>query len=240
MTLLLLGGTREARDLAQALYASGTPAIASLAGVTSDPAAYSVPTRVGGFGGPEGLTAYLSRKEISCLVDATHPFAATMPHSASQAALVAGVPRLRLIRPEWSARGSWSVFRDVQTAVAAMPVSARCFATTGIGSLPDLKARPDCSFLLRTIEDPGALPAHIDHISGRPPFTIEAEADVMRRAQITHLLTKNSGGSAEKLDASDRLSIPCLVVRRPPVPTGPVASTVEDAVAWVIRTVAKR
>jgi precorrin-6A/cobalt-precorrin-6A reductase len=58
--ILILGGTTEARRLAERLAArSGLAVTLSLAGRTAAPAAQPVPVRVGGFGGATGLATFL-------------------------------------------------------------------------------------------------------------------------------------------------------------------------------------
>ena len=59
MRILILGGTTEAASLVRHL--AGRPGLAvtlSLAGRTAAPARLPVETRIGGFGGAEGLAAY--------------------------------------------------------------------------------------------------------------------------------------------------------------------------------------
>ena len=73
----MLGGTGEARALAGRLH-PGVEVISSLAGRVPDPALPVGPVRVGGFGGREGLRNWLQDNDISAVVDATHPFAATI------------------------------------------------------------------------------------------------------------------------------------------------------------------
>src|SRR5690606_21561774 len=70
--LLVLGGTTEARQLAAKLVQCADVML-SLAGRTENPVAQGVPVRVGGFGGVEGLAAYLKGNGIDLLIDATHP-----------------------------------------------------------------------------------------------------------------------------------------------------------------------
>ncbi|MDT4935610.1 MAG: precorrin-6A/cobalt-precorrin-6A reductase, partial [Pseudonocardiales bacterium] len=89
MRVLILGGTGEARALAAEL--SGRPGVAvisSLAGRVSDPALPVGAVRVGGFGGVAGLVEYLAGVDV--LVDATHPFAATISAHAAQASAETG------------------------------------------------------------------------------------------------------------------------------------------------------
>ncbi|WP_037661186.1 precorrin-6A/cobalt-precorrin-6A reductase, partial [Streptomyces aurantiacus] len=98
--VLVLGGTTEARRLAAALAARpGVRVTTSLAGRVSRPAALDGDVRVGGFGGPDGLADWLREHRVTALVDATHPFAATISAHAARAANATGVPALALRRP---------------------------------------------------------------------------------------------------------------------------------------------
>ena len=100
--VLILGGTAEARDLAARLDAQGVPLTSSLAGRVSQPRLPVGPVRIGGFGGVAGLTDWLREHEVSAVVDATHPFAATMGAHAAQACSSLGVPLLRLAWPAYT------------------------------------------------------------------------------------------------------------------------------------------
>ncbi|MCF6200325.1 MAG: precorrin-6A/cobalt-precorrin-6A reductase, partial [Hyphomicrobiaceae bacterium] len=81
--LLILGGTYEARLLAERLASRTDLDITlSLAGRTKTPAAQPVPVRTGGFGGAKGLAPYLITQNISILIDATHPFAVNISANA--------------------------------------------------------------------------------------------------------------------------------------------------------------
>src|SRR3546814_8345459 len=101
--ILILGGTTEATALAAALAERGMRAVLSYAGRTDKPRAQPVPVRVGGFGGMAGLARYLREEGVTHLVDATHPFAATMSEHAIAAAREAGVKHIMLTRPPWIA-----------------------------------------------------------------------------------------------------------------------------------------
>ena len=93
--ILVLGGTTEARQLAGKL-AARNDVILSLAGRTEKPVAQGVPVRVGGFGGADGLAAYLKNHRIDLLVDATHPYAARMSANAAEASRLAGIPAIAI------------------------------------------------------------------------------------------------------------------------------------------------
>ena len=83
--LLILGGTAEAAALARAAAGRFGDALAvttSLAGRTERPGPIPGEVRIGGFGGPAGLAAYLDEHRIDRLIDATHPFAARISAEA--------------------------------------------------------------------------------------------------------------------------------------------------------------
>ena len=106
MRILILGGTGEARALAAELVAAGVDVLSSLAGRVAQPRLPDGPVRVGGFGGVEGLAAFLRAERITGVIDATHPFAGQITAHAAQATARAGVPLLVLRRPEWAAAPS--------------------------------------------------------------------------------------------------------------------------------------
>ena len=65
--ILILGGTTEARRLAERLAPRADLAVTlSLAGRTAAPAPQPVPVRIGGFGGAAGLAAFSTRKRSMC------------------------------------------------------------------------------------------------------------------------------------------------------------------------------
>ncbi|MGB3664041.1 precorrin-6A/cobalt-precorrin-6A reductase, partial [Mycolicibacter algericus] len=81
--VLLLGGTAEARALADRLVAAGVDVTTSLAGRVANPRLPAGAVRIGGFGGIDGLRAALV--DYDAVVDATHPFATTMSRNAAAA-----------------------------------------------------------------------------------------------------------------------------------------------------------
>lgn len=234
--LLLLGGTGDARALAKALMAKGYTVVSSLAGVTRAPLLPEGEVRVGGFGGAKGLAAYVREEGIALVCDAAHPFAAKISRNAAEGARLAGVPYVRFERPAWQAGADdqWTEVSDLEAAAAMIAPGARVFLTTGRKELEAFRARTDVSVVARMIETPehGA-PAGWRIVEGRPPFTRDSEMRLMRDEAIDVLVTKNAGGSREKLDAAAALGIPVVMVRRPAKPDAPAASTVAEMVTLV-------
>ncbi|UUN28118.1 cobalt-precorrin-6A reductase [Streptomyces sp. FIT100] len=241
MHILVLGGTTEARALAEPLCARGIRVTTSLAGRVAAP---RLPrrgeVRVGGFGGAEGLAAWLGDHGVDLLIDATHPFAGTISFNAARAAALAHVPLLALRRPGWApADGdTWHLTDSLADAARALPaLGTRIFLTTGRMGLPAFAHLDELWFLVRSVDPPSPPhPSRMETLLDRGPFTLDGERELLRRHRVDVLVTKDSGGAATapKLTAAREAGLAVVVVRRPPVPEGvPVAATVDEAVAWV-------
>ncbi|WP_097869414.1 cobalt-precorrin-6A reductase [Streptomyces sp. rh34] len=246
--VLVLGGTTEARRLAEHLVAHdpGVRVTTSLAGRVSAPRLPPGDVRVGGFGGPEGLAAWVSEHGVDALVDATHPFAATMSRNAAEAAAQAHVPLLALRRPGWVAQDGdrWHAVGSLTEAAELLPaLGERVFLTTGRTGLAAFADLSDLWFLVRSVDAPEPpCPARTEVLLDRGPFDLRGERELLRRHRVDVLVTKDSGGdaTAPKLTAAREAGIPVVVVRRPPVPEGvPVARTPDEAVRWVRRLYAE-
>ncbi|GAA1605088.1 cobalt-precorrin-6A reductase [Actinoplanes couchii] len=236
MTVLILGGTTEARRLAGLAHGEFA-VVSSLAGRTSAPLLPAGEVRIGGFGGVDGLAGYLRDAGIGAVVDATHPFAATISANAFEACARSGVPLVILRRPGWSAGpgDQWHRVASLDEAAAALPrLGRRVFLTTGRQGLAVFAGLDGCWFLSRSVEPPaGDVPRHLEVLLDRGPFTVEGERAVLTGQRIDVLVTKDSGGSPAKLVAARELGIPVLMVNRPPVPPAPVVSTPDEAMSWL-------
>lgn len=220
MKILILGGTGEARELANRLVALGHDVTTSLAGRTQDPKLPKGALRMGKFGGIPGLAAYLRVARFERLVDATHPYAGQISINAVAAAQAADIPLVRYMRPAWEQKlgAGWITVETVTEAAAALPANAEVLLTTGHSGLEIFLERDDCHFLVRTIEAPTKpLPRHAKLLQSRPPYSLADELALMRAEGITHLVTKNSGGgqTAAKLDAAQQLGVKTIMIARP-------------------------
>jgi precorrin-6A/cobalt-precorrin-6A reductase len=237
MRVLVLGGTSEGRALAARLHPD-VDVISSLAGRVPDPALPVGEVRIGGFGGVEGMRRWLVDSRVDAVVDATHPYAATITAHAAAVCGELGLAHLLLARPAWPRGDAIGVASDAEAAktVAAEHYS-RVFLTTGrSGTAPF--ADVDAWFLIRavTAPDPDTLPRHHQLVLSRGPYLYDDELALMRDHRIDVLVTKNSGGqmTRPKLDAATSLGVAVVMVDRPPLPGGvTTVSTVDDAVSWV-------
>lgn len=244
MKVLLLGGTSEARALAELLVGeAGIDVVTSLAGRVRDPVLPVGKSRTGGFGGADGLTEWIEGNDVDVLVDATHPFASVISANARAAASVAGIPLVQLVRPAWL-EGPEDRWSDVPTLAAAVPVvekiAQRVFLTIG---RQGVNAFAECRatwFLVRSIDPPvPPMPQNHRLVLARGPFDVEHEISSMTEHRIDCLVTKNSGGSMTeaKLVAARKLRIPVVMIERPP---NPVADVVVDSPERTVRWLRSR
>jgi precorrin-6A/cobalt-precorrin-6A reductase len=239
--LLILGGTAEAAELAARLAGDDRlETVTSLAGLTRLPTVGGT-VRRGGFGGPDGLAAFLREERYDALIDATHPFAARIAAHAAEAAEMAGVPRTKLLRPAFERLPGdrFVSVADMTAAAAALPQGARVFLAAGRREIAAFAGRQDLWCLIRMIEPPTpgeALPPG-EVILGRPPADPEAEAELFTKHRIGWVVSKDSGGTAgAKIDAARRLGLPVVMVERPVPPAGPLVTDVDAAIGWIEAT----
>jgi precorrin-6A/cobalt-precorrin-6A reductase len=241
LKVLVLGGTTEGRELAAACaQVPGIATVTSLAGRTSAPVLPPGEVRIGGFGGAAGLAAYLRDAGIGAVVDATHPFAASMTAHAIEAASAAGVPLVVLRRPGFTpvAGDRWHRVPSLAAAAAVLPaLGSRVFLTTGRQGIAAFAGVPDCWFLARSVEPPvPPMPSRLSVVLDRGPFTVEGERRLLAEHRIDVMVTKDSGGTAPKLAAARELGLPVVVVDRPGLPPAEVVAGVAEAMGW-LRTV---
>jgi precorrin-6A/cobalt-precorrin-6A reductase len=241
MRILILGGTAEARELAQDLHGAGVAVISTLAGRVSAPRLPPGEVRIGGFGGPEPLAGWLAEQEIAAVVDATHPFAERISASAAQATGRAGVPLLRLERPGWAPSDGdrWHWADDLAHASFLLQRlrAARVFLTTGRQGLHAF-AGDDAWFLIRCVDEPQTeLPRNYELLLDRGPYSLEEELTLIDAHAIDVVVTKDSGGAhtEAKLHAARERGLPVVIVRRPPRPPAETVATVAEAAAWARR-----
>lgn len=237
MRILLLGGTAEARALAAKLHPA-IEVISSLAGRVPDPALPVGQVRIGGFGGADGLRDWLRGAGVDAVVDATHPFAATITANAAAVCRELGMPHLVLARPAWTPGDAIVVSSDAHAAEEVVEGHfSRIFLTTGRTGTAAFKDA-DAWFLIRAVTAPeaGALPRRHQILLSRGPYRYDDEFELLREHRIDALVTKNSGGAMTrpKLDAAAALGVAVIMVERPPIPGGvQTVGTVEDAEVWV-------
>lgn len=235
--ILLLGGTAEARALAARLHPD-IEVISSLAGRVPDPALPVGEVRIGGFGGAAGMRQWLADSGVDAVVDATHPYAATITANAAEVCQRLQIPHIVLARPAWDPGDAVLVGSDTDAARAIGDNGfSRVFLTTGRSGVQAFRD-VDAWFLIRavTAPDPASVPGRHELVLSRGPYRYDDEHALLAQHRIDCLVTKNSGGdmTRPKLDAAAALGIAVVMVDRPALPRGvTVVSTIAEAEDWV-------
>lgn len=218
--ILILGGTRDAMQLAETLVAQGHDVTTSLAGRTHNPAPLVGKVRIGGFGGAEGLAHYLETHQFDRLIDATHPYARQISKHATIASQTTGIALQRIDRPPWEKRAGdrWIEVGSIPQAVEKIPARARVFLALGSQSIGPFACRADAHFVIRMVDKPAAPLPFASHtlILGQPAADWKRERKILETHRVSHLVCRNSGGSASyaKLEAARHLQLPVIMIQR--------------------------
>ena len=218
--ILILGGTAEARLLAAQLIEEGHSVTTSLAGRTVDPVLPDGEVRIGGFGGADGLAAYLRDEQFDRMIDATHPFARRISENAIKASAMSGIPLEQRLRPrwQWQPGDRWKSVATLEAAAEVLPQGATVFLALGRQYLDAFIGRDDCRFVIRMVDPPETPLGFSDHmlVLGKPASDPDREADLFTAHGITHLVCRNSGGPAgyAKIIAARRLALPVIMIER--------------------------
>jgi precorrin-6A/cobalt-precorrin-6A reductase len=241
LAVLILGGSAEGYTLAQTLARSArVKIVTSLAGRTREPRTPAGQERIGRFGGVAGLADFLRVRQISAVIDATHPFAAAMGRNAALACSEVGVPLLRLERPAWmpGPADRWCEIGEWGEAALILAAEARrVLLAIGRRELEAFAALDEIWFLIRSVEAPDPMPPfrQAEVLLARGPFDLAGERALLAERRIDTIVCKNSGGTATeaKLAAARELGLRVVMQRRPRRPVVPAVASVAEALDWL-------
>ena len=218
MKILILGGIKEAAELARQLVNEGHDVTSSLAGRTKEPKPLEGNIRIGGFGGAEGLATYLKENRIELLIDYTHPFAKQISVNAVEAAKLANVELEIHTREPWQKQKEdrWIEVQNLEEARDAIPKHARVLLALGRQYIDLFQTREDVFYLVRMVDQPEQGLPLPDHklLIGKPSSDWQEEKAVLEENNINHIVCRNSGGTGAyaKIEAARNLKIPVIIV----------------------------
>ncbi len=240
--LLIIGGTSEARQLAEAtvrIYGTKLRVITSWAGRSPRSPDVAGESRVGGFGGVTGLLDYLKAETIDIVLDASHPFADQISKHVYKACTTSNVPHFRLVRSKWDLPRNEKCIEIETIEAAAKRIShsaKRVFLTTGRQTLGAFSNMHNIWFLVRLLEKPKE-PLMLNNytlITGFPPFSKKDEKAIMKKHGIDTLISKSSGGEIPaKIKAALELDLTTVLVSAPPSPPGEHAKNLDECLKWI-------
>lgn len=233
--LCVFGGTTEGRELVEFLNTQPcrvTACVATEYGQTLLPEGENLtvsarPLPVGEIG------ALLQAERFDLVIDATHPYAASITRSIAAACEAAGVEHWRLLRGASEAPEDAVFAENTDEAVRFLSgTEGNILLTTGskelskFAALPDFAARCWARVLplpasLEACSAAGLSPSHIFALQG--PFSREMDEAMLHRTGARWLVTKDggaAGGFQEKAAAARRAGARLLVIGRPTQETG--------------------
>ena len=251
--ILLLGGTSEATQIVQRLAEAGYKVLLSTAtAIDQDAGVHMSVSRQIGPLDEEGLMQLIRKEGISAIVDCTHPFAIRVRESAVAAAKTTAIPYFTFIRPACvPADGDViTVHNHAAAAQAAFSFGQPVLLTTGSRNLePYVQAsrRTGVKLVVRVLPEALSLDACAAAgitkeciVTGRGPFPVEINREVIKASGIGVLVTKDSGvagGVQQKLEAARWEGCRVVVVQRPEQPLTNAYENPEILIAAVIRDI---
>lgn len=240
--VLIFGGTSEARELLgyslPALYSAATEYGAELA---SESAGAEIIT---GRLDVCGIKKVIAEKNVSCIIDATHPYAAEVTKNIKQAAEETGTPLMRVLRGATELFGSTkSVESCADAARLIEETEGNVLLTIGSKELHRFTSVSGCqkriyarvlpsSSVIAECEALGFDAGHIIAMQG--PFSTAMNEEMLNMTKASVLVTKDggdAGGMKEKLEAAQKYGVQVIVIGRPK----DEGHSVHEAVLWARR-----
>jgi len=248
--IIVLAGTREGREICARLQGAGRPVLASVTSSWGESLLKSqgVANVLQGNLSRAGLEELIRSERASLIIDATHPFAATISQDAMDAARQIGIEYLRLER-EPAALPDHPLIIRIQALgeiEAYLEIGHRLFSTLGSKHLPailpmvrrkkaQLVARVlPHSAVLKSCEDLGLLPGQLIAMQG--PFSLALNVEMFRHYGADLVISKESGaygGLETKAGAALELGIPILVWSRPKLDYPRCFSSCHELLAYI-------
>lgn len=227
--VLIFGGTSEGTRLAESLPKRGYEVTVSVATEYGALMLEGLDVRVEtGRLDVDGMVQLMEKKNYLSVIDATHPYAAEVTENIKAAAVRAGLPYQRLLRPtEQEESGCLTVPTPQAAAETLLGRSGNILLTTGSKDLAAFTVLPDYiqRVWVRILASEASLhqalslgypPNHIIAMHG--PFTKELNVALLRQFQIKTMVTKRSGragGFQEKVEAAQEAGAELLIIDRP-------------------------
>ena len=233
--ILLFAGTTEGRNLAEFLEKNQIPTevcVATQYGETLLEEGKYLHVHAGRLDETE-MEQQIQKQQITLVIDATHPYAVIVSQNIRRACSRTGTEYIRLARKETDA--SWKQEMEDVTEVASVAEAAaflakkegRIFAATGSKELSAYQVIPDYQnrVVARVLSTPEAVSecamlgfSGKNLICMQGPFTEDLNVAMLRQAQASWMVTKESGkagGFLEKLRAAKKAGAKLVVIKRP-------------------------
>jgi len=230
--LLVLAGTEDGRELADALSRRGHDILVSaLTSYGADLALEQGLNVRSGAMDVQTLIDLVVEGEFVAIVDATHPYAVRVKEMAKTVCEELAIPYLPWQRSSLELDSNDQIHwaENISTAaLIAAELGDRILLTTGSNALPEWVSLPSMqdkklyirvlptSEVLARCESLGFKPSQI--IAAQGPFSQEWDEAMIKQLRIDVVVAKESGkvgGTLEKVKACQHLNIPLIILKRP-------------------------
>ena len=133
---------------------------------------------------------------------------------------MAGIPFDIRTRAPWTKQpqDQWLEVNSLEAARNAIPPGARVLLALGSQLIGVFASRADVHFIVRMVDPPNApLPLPDYELVIGMPGNAEAEAAMLTRHGVTHIVCRNSGGDGAyaKLEAARAMAVAVLMIAMP-------------------------
>ena len=233
--ICIFAGTTEGRELVKFLSSQPvevTVCVATEYGETMLPEADNLTVCAGRLPVDE-IRKMLSAEKYDLVIDATHPYAASITESIAKACRATGTGSLRLLRGASALPEDAVLVPDAEAAVEYLEqTEGTILLTTGSKDLPKFCRMQEFSdrvyarilpmeASLEACQEAGLMPSHIIAMQG--PFSEEMNLALIHAVSAAYLVTKDGGkpgGFDAKISAAKKAGVKLVVIGRPSAKEG--------------------
>lgn len=243
--ILLAGGTKDSRIIADKLLKNNHKVVVTTATEYGGQliSHLDLEVRVAKLD-LKGLKNLVDEMNISCIVDATHPYAIEISNNLLELSTIMNIPYYRYERNmlEYKKENS---FYDLETLINFLKeVKGNILLTLGSNNIDKFKNLKNKNFIyirilpteyaIKKCENAGFRPSQILGLQG--PFSKEFNEAIYKNYNIEYVVTKESGatgGELEKIEAAENLGVKVVVLKRPIVQYKNLYNNIDDLIGAI-------
>ena len=243
--ILLAGGTKDSRIIADKLLKNNHKVVVTTATEYGGQliSHLDLEVRVAKLD-LKGLRNLVDEMNISCIVDATHPYAIEISNNLLELSTIMNIPYYRYERNmlEYKKENS---FYDLETLINFLKeVKGNILLTLGSNNIDKFKNLKNKNFIyirilpteyaIKKCENSGFRPSQILGLQG--PFSKEFNEAIYKNYNIEYVVTKESGatgGELEKIEAAENLGVKVVVLKRPIVQYKNLYNNIDDLIGAI-------
>ncbi len=245
--ILLLGGTKDSREIAERLLQEGYPVVGTVTTLYGRKLLEQI-EKIKVYCSKlneSSFYALIDREKITMILDATHPYATEISKLAMEISKIRKIPYVRFERESIQYKNVKEVKNAKEAAAFLKNTQGNIMLTTGSKNLESFVEKIERKRLYarvlpipEVIEKCSKLGMDAGHIIGmQGPFQKQFNQALYRQYNIQYMVTKESGevgGTLEKIQGALELGIKVLMIQRPPMDYQRVFHTIAETINVII------